>query len=1341
MPTIAELQIKLDSRPVEQGTQALNALGEASGRVTRALEAQKRAQDSLGNSGTGGGGAGGGLGDPATTTRVKDLSSAIDNQIRRLKALQDQRTALNNSNLNISNPAEFQRLNQVIDANITLINRQGNAVNRLARQVEAEQTALANKAQTEQRRSEAQRRSVEASERTEANRAQRQQNNLDRTLAGLSAQIRAQQEYNRTVAELDRARAPSTSGNVLSDAEYQTYVRLAAAKRDEALASKENSAEQDRLRSKLESITATLGRAERAQVQYDRSLRTINQALASELITIDQYNQKLGQITARRDEAVRAANDNAAAERRLEAQLRAVTSAYDPVLAAQQRYNEATRTLSLGLTSGKLSIDEYNRALIQQQAALRDVQNAQPNSAQSQAKRYQDALDRLLPYNAQLRNLAEAEKVLNQQQAAGKIRTDSQIASFNKAKEAIAAKRAELERLNNTQDRNAMSAKAQAAALRGVPAQITDIVVSLQGGQAPLTVLLQQGGQLKDMFGGVIPAVKALTQTIVGLINPATVVVGSLLLFGAAANAGENEVIRFNQALILTRNSAGVSASEFSNLRESIDGTVGTSRKAAEALTLIASSGQIAGQNFEKVALSAISFSRATGEALSDIIADYAALGKDPVDAAVRLDEKYRFLTSATLAQAQALVVQGKEYEATSLLQTELANASQIASDKMVDQLNGVGRVIKGLKDGFSELIDEFYKLGRTTTTADALRSREKELADLNSASRDTGSQNRLRALGFDLSDNRKAQLETEITQLKQRLQYETLISDQQAESERKRRDAVSATNSLERYRVASLSGVAAAQEKLNVVNREAERIRLAAKDQNRDLTSDEQKLIKSSIDEANEKLKDAREKAAKAGKGGNVVDTNQVQEVRTNLRLIQAEYDGAYKRIEELGKANVVSQQATNASLIGVLTQQRTAVTESYDQQIAEIKKLQSNKSNTASQNVSLENQLTRAEGQRLEAIEKINTRIEQVNTREKGFLEERKRNIAQYQDSLDQQVLNLQDTGARNAAGVGRGDRQAEIARQLDQQNRSFARQRQRLAEGDLDPEEYNAKLQALTRAHTQMSEQIIANDRAVQEARRDGFNGLQAAIENAQDAGNDFAGSVERGLTGAFQRAGDALGDFVTTGKFTFSSFASSIIADLARIAAQQAAQSALGGIFSVLSTAAGAYFGGGANGFARGTAGATSSRLGASAAGYGAAYGFKSGGAFDGGQVNRFANGGEFGTLTNSIVSTPTRFAYGGKIGEVGEAGPEAILPLQRAANGSLGVRAMGLGGGGGNAPVNVQVYVTSEGSKSETTDPAYTQFGDQLGQYVQRQVYGILNKETNDGGLLSRSQSR
>ena len=67
-----------------------------------------------------------------------------------------------------------------------------------------------------------------------------------------------------------------------------------------------------------------------------------------------------------------------------------------------------------------------------------------------------------------------------------------------------------------------LSTKAYTAALRGVPAQFTDIVVSLQGGMNPFTVLLQQGGQLKDMFGGVGPATRALGGYVAGLVNPFT---------------------------------------------------------------------------------------------------------------------------------------------------------------------------------------------------------------------------------------------------------------------------------------------------------------------------------------------------------------------------------------------------------------------------------------------------------------------------------------------------------------------------------------------------------------------------------------------------------------------------------------------------------------------------------------------------------------------------------------------------------------------------------------------------------------------------------------------------
>src|SRR5690606_15985458 len=98
---------------------------------------------------------------------------------------------------------------------------------------------------------------------------------------------------------------------------------------------------------------------------------------------------------------------------------------------------------------------------------------------------------------------------------------------------------------NNAVEQLGLSAKQTQAALRQLPMQFTDIFVGLASGQKPMMVLLQQGGQLKDTFGGVGAALKASIGYVLGLINPVTVGAAAIGAMAVAAYKGSEESTEF----------------------------------------------------------------------------------------------------------------------------------------------------------------------------------------------------------------------------------------------------------------------------------------------------------------------------------------------------------------------------------------------------------------------------------------------------------------------------------------------------------------------------------------------------------------------------------------------------------------------------------------------------------------------------------------------------------------------------------------------------------------------------------------------------------------------------
>lgn len=262
------------------------------------------------------------------------------------------------------------------------------------------------------------------------------------------------------------------------------------------------------------------------------------------------------------------------------------------------------------------------------------------------------------------------------------------------------------------------SARQTAAALRGVPAQFTDIITSLQGGQAPLTVFLQQGGQLKDLFGGAGAAAQALGGYVLGLINPFTVLaaVAGVVTVGFLQGAKESQ--EYAKALILSGNAAGVTAGQLRAIASAIDATSGaTESKAAEILTQLAAAGEVGAANLERFARAAIELERAGGPAAEETAKAFAQLARDPLTASIKLTESVRYLTAATAEQIAELERQGKTTEAARVAQEAYASAVEERTPKLVSQLGLVERAWKGIKDATKEAGDAILNIGRPTDT------------------------------------------------------------------------------------------------------------------------------------------------------------------------------------------------------------------------------------------------------------------------------------------------------------------------------------------------------------------------------------------------------------------------------------------------------------------------------------------------------------------------------------------------------------------------------------------------------------------------------------------------
>jgi len=287
----------------------------------------------------------------------------------------------------------------------------------------------------------------------------------------------------------------------------------------------------------------------------------------------------------------------------------------------------------------------------------------------------------------------------------------------------------QLRAIEQAQVRTGASSAQVANAMRMVPAQLGDIASQLAGGQSPLLILMQQGSQLRDSFGSIPATLRGVGSTLLGLVNPFAVAAGAAAGLIYAFHKASQETEAYNRAIILSGNTAGTTAGQLQVMARQISDSVGTQGQAAAALAALAGTGKVAAENLLEFGRSAIEMQRGLGQSAEDTAKQFAELGKSPVDATIKLNEQYHYLTASVLEQIRALDKQGQSDEAASLAQKTYASALSDRMKQVKESLGTVQTAWSKVGDAAGKAWDQFLNIGRPQTIDEQIAQIDAQLA------------------------------------------------------------------------------------------------------------------------------------------------------------------------------------------------------------------------------------------------------------------------------------------------------------------------------------------------------------------------------------------------------------------------------------------------------------------------------------------------------------------------------------------------------------------------------------------------------------------------------------
>lgn len=727
-------------------------------------------------------------------------------------------------------------------------------------------------------------------------------------------------------------------------------------------------------------------------------------------------------------------------------------------------------------------------------------------------------------------------------------------------------------------------------AMRQLPMQMTDIVTSLASGMPPWLVAVQQGGQIKDSFGGFGNSLKAITS----LITPWKVAmfggVGALTAFGVAAYQGSKELSEYNKQLILTGNYAGKTKSQLNDLARALSGDGITQYKMADALAQVVGSGSFSGSQVDMVANVAAKMEKATGQSIDETIKQFQRLKDQPVQAVMELDKSLHFLTATQLEQITTLQEQGRSSEAAKLAMESYANAMDDRTKQIKENLGALERAWVWVGDAAKNAWDKMLDIGREKTV-------EEQISQI---------EGRLMAYKGPSSNSLYQEEKDKLSLLKFQKMNQDIIGEL--------RKTFTEKNELQKKQIQS--DIALKKEYETAEERHQNKLK-----QIRNNEHASQSVKDEAIRRENERYR--KELARKTPKGKAYkpdLGTRNDESAQAELTSLQAQL----KLLEQHSTAtDFISQQRKNLQLeqakFDVLEEASKTRKLSFDEQ-----SLLKNKESILANKKQLADL-----GDKIAKQEHLNKLQDQADK----YVKQQEARQKAITDSLGKSTLELQ---------------------------RALEIEQLRSVYGDTPQWD---KVQSAKQSTFDKEDA----------ARKDWLAGMETAWGNYKDVALDANAQIQNVTSAALNGFSTQLTNVLFNSEAKFRDFTVSILKMIAEMQIQK---------------------------FLVGT-----------------------GGLFDFGGITPNAKGGVYtapglSAYSGQVVSKPTLFPFARGAGLMGEAGPEAILPLRRGADGKLGVIAAANKSAGGFSQVN-HITIQNDGSNGE------------IGPQALNAVYNIAKKGAED----------